>query len=840
MSSLHHQPYDLPEQGYYQPNTQYMYYHPLPPRTDTPTGYAHMPNMVEQTYLHQTQSREPTAPLTVFQDDPHGRDHDHNPVEPTESDAEYTPRKARAASKKKATKGGKGGAAKSKAKPKSKGKSKPKSKSKATGKGAALASSQPASASASIYIHPLAPLPPNLHNALKNRPMPPSDPSIEPYLQHLDPNGLLPAPPGSRLDVNELLIVHPAVANPEQHQALPGGLLPSRFEQYTCRMCRKTYEGRNARSVARRHLQDKHDVPLASQPRRSRWDFNVDRPSGPEEARERSLKCKRDWALRHRKEQQKERERELAPATKGASAKKKTTSRRKHKQPHRDALSHERDNQSDEYDEHEDDPHEDEPMNEVSQQEQMALRGLLYMDQSALAAYQAMISAQHSAWYAYQHGRGSSATEGAYDTAYEIESSEVDPEHGQDQDAEGESEIDPYDYDAAANGVNQWAQPPLPGAGWTQHASPWANDAAWIEGTMRHGSAHSGVGNSQQDQSFAAMPQSQPTFHVWPGVGNFVYQPFDPHGAQNGQAVPHQFEYNVAHDPQSVQETHDSGSGSGADEFTETTEITAEGVDDPLELAAESLLDLHSTPLAPSPTKSSQSEVTPPAVPPSRTGLGARSLSFSGLDDPFAFPSVDPASNKGTLEKVTESHAAPSPSDKDVADSRTEMTATSSPVVEPQAHIRKPLIGLKPNLDFSVTPFKLGVFAMPGSVSQPTPFHSTITPAFSTGHLHSTPLHHDLPSSGILATPLTRRPFDQSTGAGTGTGTGTGAGTAGRGWLLSSPANAEAAAALGLQAHAWYPETPGFVDVVMAETPVRSLKRSKSKAVALVRDDGDE
>jgi hypothetical protein len=274
MSSLHHQPYDLPEQGYYQPNTQYMYYHPLPPRTDTPTGYAHMPNMVEQTYLHQTQSREPTAPLTVFQDDPHGRDHDHNPVEPTESDAEYTPRKARAASKKKATKGGKGGAAKSKAKPKSKGKSKPKSKSKATGKGAALASSQPASASASIYIHPLAPLPPNLHNALKNRPMPPSDPSIEPYLQHLDPNGLLPAPPGSRLDVNELLIVHPAVANPEQHQALPGGLLPSRFEQYTCRMCRKTYEGRNARSVARRHLQDKHDVPLASQPRRSRWDFS--------------------------------------------------------------------------------------------------------------------------------------------------------------------------------------------------------------------------------------------------------------------------------------------------------------------------------------------------------------------------------------------------------------------------------------------------------------------------------------------------------------------------------------------------------------------------------------
>jgi hypothetical protein len=260
-----------------------MYYHPLPPRTDTPPlSYVHMqPDMVEQTYSHQSQSRETTAPLTVFQDDPddYNHGHGHDQAEPDESDPEYTPRKSRAASKKKASKGGKGGEAKSKAKPKGKGKSKAKSNTKAMGKAATLASSQSASAPAPapIYIHPLAPLPPNLHNALKNRPMPPSDPSIEPYLQHLDPNGLLPAPPGSRLDVNELLIVHPAVADPEQHHTLPGGLLPSRFEQYTCRMCRKTYEGRNARSVARRHLQDKHDVPLASQPRRSRWDFSESR-----------------------------------------------------------------------------------------------------------------------------------------------------------------------------------------------------------------------------------------------------------------------------------------------------------------------------------------------------------------------------------------------------------------------------------------------------------------------------------------------------------------------------------------------------------------------------------
>lgn len=644
-------------------------------------------------------------------------------------------------------------------------------------------------------------------------------------------------------------------------------------------------------------------------------------------------------------EQQKERERELALAAKGATAKKKTSSRRKvHPPPNKSKpatparhnrqrasassrtetpLSHERDNQSDDDDEREDYPHEDEPMNEVSQQEQMALRGQLYMDQSALAAYQAMLSAQHSAWYAYQHGQGSSATEateGAYDTAHEMESSEVDAvdaEQGQDQDAEGESEIDPYEYDAAGSGGDQWAQPHVPGAGWTQHASPWANDAAWIEGVMQHGTAHTGIGNPQHNQSFAPMPQSQPTFHVWPGVGNFVYQPFDPHAAQNGSTVPHQFEYNVAHDPQSIQETR--GSGSGAGESAETTATTTEGMDDPLELAAESLLDLHSTPLAPSPTKSSRTPLEPlsrkehqgllalsqpdgspellqpqsqlplhsttsatrehvpapaPAwplleapeigigtgtgsgsgsrprpqrarsllqpFPPSRTGLGARSLSFWGLDDPFAFPSVDPTLNKGTLEKVTEGHADPTSSDKDLTDSRTERTTTSSPILEPQGQVRKPLVGLKPNLDFAVTPFKLGAFTMASGVSQPTPFHSAITPAFSTGQFTSTPLHHDLPSSGILATPLSRRPFNHSTGTGTGTGNGTGAGAAGRGWLLSSPANAEAAAALGLQAHAWYPETPGFVGVVMAETPVRSLKRSKSKAVALVREDGDE
>jgi hypothetical protein len=79
-------------------------------------------------------------------------------------------------------------------------------------------------------------------------------------------NAMLPlikAPAGCSLAVcNYLILIPPSVEN---QKASP-------FEQYTCRLCRKTYEGRNARSVARRHLQDKHQVPLSRQQRRTRWD----------------------------------------------------------------------------------------------------------------------------------------------------------------------------------------------------------------------------------------------------------------------------------------------------------------------------------------------------------------------------------------------------------------------------------------------------------------------------------------------------------------------------------------------------------------------------------------
>lgn len=41
---------------------------------------------------------------------------------------------------------------------------------------------------------------------------------------------------------------------------------------FPCPYCDKKYGGKHARSIWRRHLQDKHEIPLALQPRKTRWD----------------------------------------------------------------------------------------------------------------------------------------------------------------------------------------------------------------------------------------------------------------------------------------------------------------------------------------------------------------------------------------------------------------------------------------------------------------------------------------------------------------------------------------------------------------------------------------
>jgi hypothetical protein len=41
---------------------------------------------------------------------------------------------------------------------------------------------------------------------------------------------------------------------------------------YPCPFCNKNYGGKHARSIWRRHLSNKHGIPLNLQPRRTRWD----------------------------------------------------------------------------------------------------------------------------------------------------------------------------------------------------------------------------------------------------------------------------------------------------------------------------------------------------------------------------------------------------------------------------------------------------------------------------------------------------------------------------------------------------------------------------------------
>ncbi|PWN95005.1 hypothetical protein FA09DRAFT_341478 [Tilletiopsis washingtonensis] len=69
---------------------------------------------------------------------------------------------------------------------------------------------------------------------------------------------------------------------------------------FACPYCEKKYMGKHARSIWRRHLQDKHAIPLSQQPRRTRWDGDANRPKNAEERRQRMLESKRRWARKKR------------------------------------------------------------------------------------------------------------------------------------------------------------------------------------------------------------------------------------------------------------------------------------------------------------------------------------------------------------------------------------------------------------------------------------------------------------------------------------------------------------------------------------------------------------
>ncbi|BGP47515.1 hypothetical protein JCM10450v2_003370 [Rhodotorula kratochvilovae] len=86
------------------------------------------------------------------------------------------------------------------------------------------------------------------------------------------------------------------------YTANPAGPASSADVDFKCPQCDKVYRGKHARSIWRRHLQDKHGIPLSQQPRRTRWDTDASRPKSEEEKRARTLDSKRRWARKNRAE----------------------------------------------------------------------------------------------------------------------------------------------------------------------------------------------------------------------------------------------------------------------------------------------------------------------------------------------------------------------------------------------------------------------------------------------------------------------------------------------------------------------------------------------------------
>ncbi|GAA6021196.1 hypothetical protein JCM10207_008351 [Rhodosporidiobolus poonsookiae] len=82
----------------------------------------------------------------------------------------------------------------------------------------------------------------------------------------------------------------------------PAGPASNAETDFKCPQCDKIYRGKHARSIWRRHLQDKHGIPLSAQPRRTRWDNDANRPKTEEEKRLRTLDSKRRWARKNRAE----------------------------------------------------------------------------------------------------------------------------------------------------------------------------------------------------------------------------------------------------------------------------------------------------------------------------------------------------------------------------------------------------------------------------------------------------------------------------------------------------------------------------------------------------------
>ncbi|KAM0789130.1 hypothetical protein ACM66B_003183 [Microbotryomycetes sp. NB124-2] len=80
----------------------------------------------------------------------------------------------------------------------------------------------------------------------------------------------------------------------------PAGPASSETTSFRCAHCDKVYQGKHARSIWRRHLQDKHGIPLSQQPRRTRWDNDASKVKTEEERHSSVLNSKRQWARKSR------------------------------------------------------------------------------------------------------------------------------------------------------------------------------------------------------------------------------------------------------------------------------------------------------------------------------------------------------------------------------------------------------------------------------------------------------------------------------------------------------------------------------------------------------------
>ncbi|CAD6580531.1 MAG: hypothetical protein CYPHOPRED_001251 [Cyphobasidiales sp. Tagirdzhanova-0007] len=118
------------------------------------------------------------------------------------------------------------------------------------------------------------------------------------------------------------LVLSGAFSSVSQVEAQPYMDEQTRDWIYPCPFCKKGYGGKHGRSIWRRHLSNKHEIPLNVQPRKTRWDNGVfrnphsdhyksnsglvnadtNRPKDEAERHRRTLESKRRWAAKNRAE----------------------------------------------------------------------------------------------------------------------------------------------------------------------------------------------------------------------------------------------------------------------------------------------------------------------------------------------------------------------------------------------------------------------------------------------------------------------------------------------------------------------------------------------------------